>query len=181
MNIHEEQNRAKLITLRKRHLIVKQRFYKSFGIQYRLHLHFYLLWKDQIAWALKTWRSWINVCDASFFFSHAIEREATRQLWANQNSSWNVLHYLWRGVLGYIILETAKLKKKSSKTAKKFGQNRKPYLLSKYNLDPRALLFRAWLKERRALGNPGTGVFLIGFREEQRTRTWLVHSNEKFA
>ena len=29
------------------------------------------------------------------------------------------------------ILETAKPKKKSSKTAKKFGQNRKPHLLSK--------------------------------------------------
>ena len=54
MNINEEQNRAKLIKLRKRHLIVKQRFYKSFGIQYRLHLHFYLLWKDRIACALKT-------------------------------------------------------------------------------------------------------------------------------
>ena len=67
MNINEEQNRAKLIKLRKRHLIVKQRFYKSFGIQYRLHLHFYLLWKDRIACALKTWRSWINVRDASFF------------------------------------------------------------------------------------------------------------------
>ena len=40
MNINEEQNRAKLIKLRKRHLIVKQNFYKSFGIQYRLHLHF---------------------------------------------------------------------------------------------------------------------------------------------
>ena len=36
MNIHDEQNRAKLIKLRKRHLIVKQRFYKSFGIEYRL-------------------------------------------------------------------------------------------------------------------------------------------------
>ena len=35
MNINEEQNRAKLIKLRKRHLIVKQRFCKSFGIQYR--------------------------------------------------------------------------------------------------------------------------------------------------
>jgi len=57
MNINEEQNQAKLIKLRKRHLIVKQRFYKSFGIQYRLHLHFYLLWKDRIACALKTKRS----------------------------------------------------------------------------------------------------------------------------
>ena len=36
MSINEEQNRAKLIKLRKRHLIVKQRFCKSFGIQYRL-------------------------------------------------------------------------------------------------------------------------------------------------
>ena len=54
MNINEEQNRAKLIKLRKRHLIVKQRSYKSFGIQYRLHLHFYLLWKDRITCALKT-------------------------------------------------------------------------------------------------------------------------------
>ena len=53
MNINEEQNRAKLIKLRKRHLIVKQRFYKSFGIQYRLHLHFYLLWKDRIAGSVK--------------------------------------------------------------------------------------------------------------------------------
>ena len=43
MNINEEQNQIKLIKLRKRHIIVKQRFYKSFGIQYRLHLHFYLL------------------------------------------------------------------------------------------------------------------------------------------
>ena len=40
-NINEEQNRAKLIKLRKRHLIVKQQFYKSFGIEYHLHLHFY--------------------------------------------------------------------------------------------------------------------------------------------
>ena len=66
MNINEEQNRAKLIKLRKRHLIVKQHFYKSFGIQYRLHLHFYLLWKQRIACAWKTWQSWINVRDASF-------------------------------------------------------------------------------------------------------------------
>ena len=43
MNINEEQNPAKLIKLRKRHLIVKQHFYKSFGIQCRLHLHLYLL------------------------------------------------------------------------------------------------------------------------------------------
>ena len=42
MNINEEQNPAKLIKLRKQHLIVKQHFYKSFGIQYRLHLNFYL-------------------------------------------------------------------------------------------------------------------------------------------
>ena len=54
MNINEEQNRAKLIKLRKRYLIVKQQFYKSFGIQYRPHLHFYLLWKERIASALKT-------------------------------------------------------------------------------------------------------------------------------
>ena len=39
MNINEEQNPAKLIKLRKRHLIGEQHFYKSFGIQYRLHLH----------------------------------------------------------------------------------------------------------------------------------------------
>ena len=58
MNINEEQNRAKLIKLRKRHLIVKQQFYRSFGIQYRLHLHFYLLWKEWIASAaIKTWQS----------------------------------------------------------------------------------------------------------------------------
>jgi len=68
MNINEEQNRAKLIKLRKRHLIVKQQFYKSFGIQYRLHLHFYLLWKEQIAWRL-----WINVRDACLFVFHDIE------------------------------------------------------------------------------------------------------------
>ena len=54
MNINEEQNRAKLIKLRKRPLIVKQHFYKLFGIQYRLHLHFYLLSKERIACALKT-------------------------------------------------------------------------------------------------------------------------------
>jgi len=48
MNINEEQNGAKLIELRKGHLIVKQHFYKSFGIQY-LHLQFYLLWKERIA------------------------------------------------------------------------------------------------------------------------------------
>ena len=48
MNINKEQSRAKLIKLRKRHLIVKQQFYKSFGIQYRLHLHFYLLWQERI-------------------------------------------------------------------------------------------------------------------------------------
>ena len=51
MNINEEQNPAKLIKLRKQHLIVKQHF---FGIQYRLHLNFYLLWKERIACALKT-------------------------------------------------------------------------------------------------------------------------------
>jgi len=49
MNINEEQNQAKLIKLRKRHFIVKQHFYKSFGIQCRLHLHFYLLWKERVA------------------------------------------------------------------------------------------------------------------------------------
>ena len=49
MNINEEENPAKLIKLRKRHLIAKQHFYKSFGIQYRLQLHFYLLWKERIA------------------------------------------------------------------------------------------------------------------------------------
>ena len=75
MNINEEQNRAKLIKLRKRHLIVKQQFYRLFGIQYRLHLHFYLLWKELIASALKTRRSWLNGRDASFFFFHAIEQE----------------------------------------------------------------------------------------------------------
>ena len=76
MNINEEQNRTKLTKLSKRHLIVKQQFYRSFGIQYRLHLHFYIIWKEQIASALKTWRLWINVCDTSFFFVHAIlERE----------------------------------------------------------------------------------------------------------
>ena len=47
------------------------------------------------------------------------------------------------------------------------------------NLDSRALL-RMTAREKRTLGNPGAGVFLIGFREEQRTRTWLFHSNEKF-
>ena len=36
-------------------------------------------------------------------------------------------------------------------------------------------------RERRALGNPETGVILIGFREEQRTRTRLANSTEKFA
>ena len=70
--------------------MVKQQFYKSFGIQYRLHLHFYFLWKERIACALKTWRSWINVRDASFrVVFHAIEREillATTQLQSNQNS-----------------------------------------------------------------------------------------------
>ena len=45
------------------------------------------------------------------------------------------------------------------------------------NLDSRALLGMT-ARERWALGNPETGVFLIGFREEQRTLTWLVHSNE---
>ena len=39
MNINEEHNPAKLIKLRKQHLIVKQHFYKSFGIKYRKHLH----------------------------------------------------------------------------------------------------------------------------------------------
>ena len=38
-HINEEQNPAKLNHLRKRHLIVKQHFYKSLGIQCRLHLH----------------------------------------------------------------------------------------------------------------------------------------------
>ena len=49
MNIIEEQNRVKLIKLRKRHLMVKEHFYKSFGIHCRLHL--YLLWKERIACA----------------------------------------------------------------------------------------------------------------------------------
>ena len=44
------------------------------------------------------------------------------------------------------------------------------------SLDPRALLFCTWLRERIALGSPETGVFLIGFREKQRAHTWLVHS-----
>ena len=48
MNVNEEQNRAKLIKFRKRRLIVKHQFYKSFGIQYGLHLHFHLLWKERI-------------------------------------------------------------------------------------------------------------------------------------
>ena len=39
MNINEEQKRAKLTKLGKRHSIVKQHFYKSFGIQYHLYLH----------------------------------------------------------------------------------------------------------------------------------------------
>ena len=39
INISEKQNPAKLIKLKKRHLIVKQHFYKSFGTQCRLHLH----------------------------------------------------------------------------------------------------------------------------------------------
>ena len=43
------------------------------------------------------------------------------------------------------------------------------------SLDLRALLFRAWLRERRAPLSRETGVFLIGFCEEQRTRTWLAH------
>ena len=46
MNINEEQNRAKLSELRKRHLIVKQQFYRSFGIQYRLHFHFIFYGKN---------------------------------------------------------------------------------------------------------------------------------------
>ena len=49
MNINEEQNQAKLIKLRKRHFIVKQHFYKSLGIQCRLHFPFYLLWKERVA------------------------------------------------------------------------------------------------------------------------------------
>ena len=47
MNIHEEQNPVKLIKLRKRHLIMKQHFYKSLGIQYRLHLHFIFYGKNE--------------------------------------------------------------------------------------------------------------------------------------
>ena len=61
---------------------MKQHFYKSFGVQHRLQLHFYSLSKERIACALKTWRSWINA-------EQAIEREislATKQLWAIQNS-----------------------------------------------------------------------------------------------
>ena len=54
MNINEQQKPAKLIKVRKRHLSVKQHFYESFGIQCRLHLHFYVLWKERIACALKT-------------------------------------------------------------------------------------------------------------------------------
>jgi len=38
------------------------------------------------------------------------------------------------GHWGMIILETAKPKKKSSKTAQKSGQNRKPHLLSKWEI-----------------------------------------------
>ena len=70
------QNRAKLIKLRKRHLILKQQFYNHLEYNnYRLHLHFYLLWKEWIACALKTWRSWIKVRDANFFVFDATERE----------------------------------------------------------------------------------------------------------
>ena len=50
----------------------------------------------------------------------------------------------------------------------------KYYLRCFAHLSPRALLFCAWLRVRKSLGNPETGVFLIhGFREELRTRTWL--------
>ena len=46
-----------------------------------------------------------------------------------------------------------------------------------------ALPFCAWLKERRAPGNPEAGVFLFGLREEQRTRTYdrfiLIHAKMK--
>ena len=78
MNINEAQNPAKLVKLRKRHLIVKQHFYKSFGIQY-LHPHFYLFWKERMACALKTSRSWINFPDASFFVYH--KRRASHRGW----------------------------------------------------------------------------------------------------
>jgi len=90
--INEEQNPAKLIKLRKQHLIVKQHFYKSLGIQHCLHLHFHLLWIQRMAWALKTWRSWIKIHDASFSVFHTTPSKpysmkshlATMQLWANQ-------------------------------------------------------------------------------------------------
>ena len=117
MNINEEQNRAKLIKLRKRHLIVKQHFYKSFGIQYRLHLHFYLLWKDRIACALKTWRSWINVRNASFFFSHAIGREATTRLWAKSELIIECSSLLTKGDIGVNNI-------RNRKTEEKIIQNR---------------------------------------------------------
>ena len=73
MNINEEQNRAKLIKLRKRHLIVKQRFYKSFGIQYIVYIFIFIFYGSLALLRL-------NVHDANFSFSHAIEREATTQL-----------------------------------------------------------------------------------------------------
>ena len=97
MNINKEQNRAKLIKLRKRHLIVKQQFYRSFGIQYRLHLHFYLLWKEWIACALKTWRLWINVRDASFFFFPCHRAWNFTEQQRNSDpirTHWNVRHCL---------------------------------------------------------------------------------------
>jgi len=95
MNINEEQNQAKLIKLRKRHLIVKRQFYKSFGIQYRLH--FYLSWKERIACALKTWRSWINVRDASFFVFHAIEREIS----LSNNATLSQSELIWMFFISY--------------------------------------------------------------------------------
>ena len=48
MNINEKQNPAKLIKLRKRHIIVKQHL-QIFGMQHRLHLHFYFSWKERVA------------------------------------------------------------------------------------------------------------------------------------
>ena len=97
MNINEKQNRAKLIKLRKQYLIVKQHFYKSFGIQCHLHLHFYtgVMPKDILKVYLSNVRSVLEYAvqvwqDIPAYLSDVIEsiqRRALRIIFPNSSAS----------------------------------------------------------------------------------------------
>ena len=53
-----------------------------------------------------------------------------------------------------------------------FSKLRSPQFSAAAILDPRRLLFCTWRRERRALGNPGTGPALIGFLFEEGNRKY---------